>query len=232
VTMRSGFYDRLGLAREADDHTRDADLSKYLAAVDAMGPASLSRALRQAYEDLYEQGVAHVAFELDTSFDTKPTRALAALDSYALDFTDDVVNDEKASLKELIRTAFEDGLELPELARDIREHFADGVHRVDKNGDERTVDLDAWSRMVARTETARAQNAGTLDGYAAAGVERVIWVTANDERVCQICLPLDGKVANLGEKFEGTNVAAGPAHVGCRCTVVGYSAITKSLAKE
>ncbi|MBD5603543.1 MAG: minor capsid protein [Candidatus Eremiobacteraeota bacterium] len=232
--MRAPFFARLGIAREAagdDNDTSAADLAKYLAAADAMTPTELAQALRRSYEDLYDQGVAHVRLELRTAFDLPPTRALAALDDYALTFASDVANAEKASLKALIRQAFEDGLVLPELARDIREHFDDGVHRIGRDGSERTVDVDAWSLMVARTETARAQNAGTLDGYRSAGLSRVIWVTANDERVCPICRPLDGAVADLGEPFPGTDFNAGPAHPNCRCTLVAYSDVTKSLAR-
>lgn len=49
------------------------------------------------------------------------------------------------------------------------------------------------------------------------------WITAADERVCPICLPMHNQVRGLNEPFEkglgGTTVTT-PAHVTCRCSVI------------
>lgn len=75
---------------------------------------------------------------------------------------------------------------------------------------------------VAVTETTRAY----AEGQKKAGEElkkdypdvRVTktWFTNNDEKVCEICQPLDGKIVNIDEVFPG-ELDAPPAHPNCRC---------------
>ena len=42
------------------------------------------------------------------------------------------------------------------------------------------------------------------------------WFTNNDDRVCDICGPLDGKEVEIDESFDGENDQP-PAHPNCRC---------------
>ena len=44
-----------------------------------------------------------------------------------------------------------------------------------------------------------------------AGVTKVMWLTERDDRVCDICYPLDGKVFNID------SVPDIPQHWNCRC---------------
>ncbi len=77
------------------------------------------------------------------------------------------------------------------------------------------------ARMIARTETIRAHAEGTLDGLEKLGVDKVgvmvEWSTAGDDRVCPLCMPLEGVVLKIKE-------ARGiiPRHPNC---VVGESVI-------
>jgi SPP1 gp7 family putative phage head morphogenesis protein len=72
------------------------------------------------------------------------------------------------------------------------------------------------SKMVARTEIIRAHSEGQLDAFEKMGVTEVgvmaEWATADDDRVCKLCAPLDGVVLKVGE-------ARGllPRHPNCRC---------------
>jgi len=80
------------------------------------------------------------------------------------------------------------------------------------------------ARMIAVTETTRAYAEGQL----IAGKEmqkefpdvRVTkeWFTNVDDRVCEICEPLDGKVVDINEDFDG-GISEPPAHVNCRCWI-------------
>ena len=69
--------------------------------------------------------------------------------------------------------------------------------------------------MIAATETTRAYAQGSLQIYRDSGVvDKWTWRTAQDEMVCEICAPLNGKEAPLGKDFDGYTF---PAHVRCRC---------------
>lgn len=50
---------------------------------------------------------------------------------------------------------------------------------------------------------------------------RRMWITANDERVCPVCGPLNERTAPIREKFQTGNgkLWSPPAHVNCRCDV-------------
>lgn len=49
------------------------------------------------------------------------------------------------------------------------------------------------------------------------------WITQNDDKVCPICLPLEGKTVPQASTFSvepGTTISAPPAHPDCRCRIV------------
>lgn len=60
----------------------------------------------------------------------------------------------------------------------------------------------------------RAHNQGRIGFYKHAGVKKVRWLTAEDDRVCPVCGPLSEKVFTFE---DAPNI---PAHPACRCCVV------------
>lgn len=74
---------------------------------------------------------------------------------------------------------------------------------------------DVRARRIAVTETTNAYGGGaqmTLDELRGQGKDAVlVWLTANDDRVCEICGP-----RHLKEQGDGWTEAAA-AHPGCRC---------------
>lgn len=87
----------------------------------------------------------------------------------------------------------------------------------------------AWN--IARTEIMHAQNLGLDDAWVA-GVDagmidpdpeftKRVWITAKDEKRCEICADLHGRLAAIGKSFEGKyGVFERPAaHPQCRCTM-------------
>lgn len=72
--------------------------------------------------------------------------------------------------------------------------------------------LRYWVRLVAH-EADRVTDEAALRAYKQRGVKRVRWVTAGDEKVCESCGPMNGKV------YEIDNVPAKP-HTNCRCWLV------------
>jgi len=67
--------------------------------------------------------------------------------------------------------------------------------------------------MIARTETARALSAGTLDAYERTGIHKVQWVA--DPECCDICIDNNGKVYTIEEAGDLI-----PAHPNCECAWV------------
>ena len=91
--------------------------------------------------------------------------------------------------------------------------------------------------LIARTETIWAMNEGAVIGYKQSGVvSQVEWLTAQDERTCQFCEPMDGRVQTLGTsfyemgtemegrdggllKFTAEPIEHPPLHPQCRCSL-------------
>jgi SPP1 gp7 family putative phage head morphogenesis protein len=81
------------------------------------------------------------------------------------------------------------------------------------------------AQNIARTELAFAFNQGAhmtiqhaqAQGYM--GEVKKKWVTADDERVCELCGPLDGVTVDQDENFPGAG-SVPPRHPSCRCVVV------------
>lgn len=76
---------------------------------------------------------------------------------------------------------------------------------------------------IAITEVTAAYYEGSVRQYAAAGVKRVRWETAADEKTCVLCSPMQGRVGALDPYTRRvTWPVAGmtiPAHPRCRCYV-------------
>jgi SPP1 gp7 family putative phage head morphogenesis protein len=81
---------------------------------------------------------------------------------------------------------------------------------------------DTRARMIATTEITRAYGHGNQiaaeklkEDFPDVRVVK-IWHTNNDDRVCDICGPLEGKEVEVNEDFD-TGIDNPPAHINCRC---------------
>lgn len=72
------------------------------------------------------------------------------------------------------------------------------------------------AERIVITETAQAMKVIENEAARRLGIHSMIWRTSRDERVCPICLPLDGKEKEIGKLYEG-GYDGPPAHVSCRC---------------
>jgi SPP1 gp7 family putative phage head morphogenesis protein len=80
--------------------------------------------------------------------------------------------------------------------------------------------------MIARTEIQIAQNEGRYEGWKQADKAGFVdptamkmWVTALDERTCDVCAPLDGEIVPWNGLFS-VGLEKPIVHPNCRCTMV------------
>lgn len=77
----------------------------------------------------------------------------------------------------------------------------------------------AKARQIAVTEWNRAASTATLAGYRKQGVERKVWFTAGDSRICPVCEE-NAAAGEIGiNKPFPTGVDCPPGHPSCRCNV-------------
>ena len=101
----------------------------------------------------------------------------------------------------------------------------------------------ARASRIAVTEVTRIYADGNIGAWKSTGmVGGYRWNTANDERVCPECGPMNGKVASMGGEFHAWNEVANtgittkspPAHVNCRCyltPIVSVSQVMDEIEK-
>ncbi len=124
-------------------------------------------------------------------------------------------------------------------SRQIRDFIAKGWEEGKKiediaNGLVAKFENISWNRarVITETETNWAVSETELRTFADLGYYQVKWMTAKDDRVCPICLPLDGVVfstgspirlnnndwLNLPGNFASTSdILHPPVHCRCRC---------------
>lgn len=109
-------------------------------------------------------------------------------------------------LRGLVVDALDQGWSTAELADAMAESYAFSETRAE---------------VIARTETARADSEGALDGYRASSVVTgKRWLTAQDDRVSEECVANEkAGVIALDDDFPG-GVASPPQHPQCRCVVL------------
>lgn len=107
------------------------------------------------------------------------------------------------------------------LAKEIQNGLKEGLtpfeiqERITRRGREFSA---IRAERITLTETARAMTTVEIEAASRAGVTEMVWQTSQDERVCPICGPLDGKQTRIGGSFPG-GYAQPPAHVSCRCYI-------------
>ena len=83
----------------------------------------------------------------------------------------------------------------------------------------RYIPAERRAMILARTETIRAHHAANIGEYKAAGILGIKiqaeHVTANDNRVCPLCEPLEGEIYTIEEAETAI-----PVHPQCRCVAV------------
>ena len=127
----------------------------------------------------------------------------------------------------LLKTALNDGIaagdDITQLTARVKEiyAFSDSVR----------------AKAVARTESFYIANEGSREAYRQSGVVKSVrWYTAEDEKVCPFCGPMDGKIVSItktffskGDTVEGSDgttmvtdyrsIDVPPLHTNCRCFV-------------
>ncbi len=108
-----------------------------------------------------------------------------------------------------------------EMSKQIMAEITDGMLRGDSMATvARAIDdrIDSIGRtratMLARTETMKAFNEGSLTQYDKHGITEVEWLASPGERTCDECMSYDGQKFSMDEHPDC------PAHPNCRCVLL------------
>lgn len=176
------------------DPTDNLDTGDALAAILR---AELADKIEAAFVDAAGLGL-DVAFALDNPF------VQDVLDELAKEVVG-IVETTRDEIRALVGRQAAEGWNIEQLADAIEQH---GITRTESR-----------AAAIARTESARAYSLGSIAAYTVSGqVGGLEWLTAEDERTCPTCAPLNGRQVNLGSAFDGA-IRFPPAHTNCRCAL-------------
>lgn len=171
------------------------------------GIRELAMARMPFYRDLTPEGIDKLATKAFTLVDTD---ALDFLVNYNLSLSGDVSRELGDGIKRVILNGVATGKGAEDIVRDLGHVIKDPEsfrHAGSKVFSKAQYRMDT----IARTEVIRSHNQGRIKFHHRVGVQKSEWLTMEDERVCPVCGPLDGKVFPT-DKFPNI-----PAHPQCRC---------------
>lgn len=185
------------------------------------------------------------------AFDQVNPRAVDWIQLHAAQLVREVGDETKGAVREIIRRAFEQGMHPYVAAREIQQIVGltmrqgiavdnyykrllrDGKYPqsvIERYTDRYAKQMQRYrARTIARYETQMASHLGQQDLWTQAEQRGLLpantmreWLTAEDERVCPRCAPMDGQTVGLHEPFvslDGEHVLTPPLHQNCRCSV-------------
>ena len=143
--------------------------------------------------------------------------ALRYLRDYNFELIKNLSQDLELGTRRMVWEGLAKGDGIPEIAKRI-ENLNSLPPLTTSTG--RTITTEQRAVMIARTETMRAQNQGTLLSYEQRGIEKIIVIVTDDEATCDECGSLpDGNPYTTGDNdFPDL-----PLHPQCRCTYAPYN---------
>lgn len=141
-------------------------------------------------------------FDIDSEFDLKNQ---ALLDFFA-DHENLLIKNVDDTTKEWIANVIQDGKNRGLLPRDIMQLLIDDGKDIS----------EMRAELIVLTESAWAMSITEMETATRYGIKEIIWRTSIDDRVCPICLPLEGVQVQIGNHFTA-GIGNPPAHPRCRC---------------
>lgn len=184
-----------------------ASVPEALAAVrDATGAESLARLTRRLAPRVALRAAAPAV--KSGGFHATDPAALTWIQRHAGELIKGIEDTTRADISALVDRAFTEGITVDDLGKDI--------------GD--LLDDPARGELIAQTETMTASNEGQREAWGQAveeglltGNEKREWIVTPDDRLCEICEPMDGEQVGLNEMFDvdGEQIDGPPAHPRC-----------------
>jgi hypothetical protein len=192
-----------------------------------------------------EEQCAQYAIAFGFEWDIRLLFAETWFDEYVMKFANEVIGETERELAELLQQAQREGWSIPT----VEEHL-EQVFRQWMVGDLSPEAFD-WIEqrmpvfrrgMIARTEIIRSSGRGINELFRQWGVTYKEWYTAADERRCEWCAAMHGKIIPVGNAFweQGNrmsvqigdrmremvfsyeSVTSPPLHPNCRCCLLPW----------
>lgn len=177
--------------------------------VGVIGLSGLKNTVSVVVDHFFYQGLDSVARDVGRNF-LPNQAAIDFLKNYTFDLVKGLADETRNDLKQELQRGILNGEGVPDLSKRVQ-----GVMDSSKNRAE----------MIARTETNRAENMGSLDAWRQSGRAMTKeWLAHIDNRTSGICKRLNGQVVDINERFRdsktGEKFDGPPALPNCRSTLI------------
>lgn len=172
------------------------------------------------------QSVFNIFDIKDNQFVVLDEKAIAKLEAFNLKLSNQVASGINSRIKFQLLEGIKNAEGIPELRKRINSLWNRPITvkvdplvrggKIVRSGYSYQIGAKQWATVVGRTEVVRSFTEGRLEAYKQSGVvDKVEFVVAPDERVCPICMGLEGEEYTL-EQSAGVI----PVHAACRCTFI------------
>jgi len=137
--------------------------------------------------------------------EVKNKAPLEALMRQQINYLKDMEEDIRERVKDILVVDLKEGKSLTKIKKDITET----TQKITRHRAE----------TIARSEIIKASTEGTKQSMKEAGIEKYLWLTARDNRVCDICRE---KERGSPYKFDSPDapMPVKDSHPNCRCTII------------
>ena len=166
--------------------------------------------LYETYKPLWIASLAegyetvNITFSFGISQDFMQPKFLKWVKDNGLDRVKDINNTTKDKLRATLSEGIAGGEGIPKLRDRISNIYADAK--------------GYRSTLIARTETITTVNAGSLDTYKSAKVEKKEWLSQIDNRTREAHVEINGEIVDIDAEFS--NGLIHPNEPNCRCTIL------------
>ncbi len=162
----------------------------------------VTNSLYTSYKQVYQQTMQGLGVAPSwTILNENMAKQIVNANFKGANFSERIWNN-KSKLREHIEKGVIDsvisGQSKDKAVREIKRSFGVGFNDADR---------------IVRTETQRVLNDGQRQTYKDRGYSQVEWLVADDERLCEECMAIDGKIFNIDE-------VPAVLHPRCRCTFI------------
>lgn len=176
-----------------------------------------TRQMREEFGELFTEGYYHKVYDIQqrvgfmAEFAHITTSMVEDIVSYpwsGAHFSDRLWRHKDAlifSTRELLTRGAIEGTSIAQLSKDLANLMGQSYRNAER---------------LITTESAHFHGEATKRAYEAAGVAQYKFIASLDERTCEVCGALDGKIFDMEDRQEGSN--APPIHPRCRCTTVEH----------
>lgn len=144
------------------------------------------------------------ASELVVGWELVPSDAIAAVEKYVGQLIKKIDKTTLRDIQKIIAEWLESGLPVADLTKQLNPIFNDA----------------ARAAAIAHTESSNAYNSGAVQRWQDAGVKKMRFRSVQDGKVCDICRPLAGQIADIEVGWWSDildDYVWIPVHVFCRC---------------